>query len=209
VTGRTLGSYQVLDSLGSGGMGTVYKARDTRLNRLVAIKVLREDLVAIAGRKQRFIQEAKSASALNHPNIVTIYDFFQHEGMDCLVMEYIAGKTLFELIPRHGMRLNEALRIAVQMAEGLRKAHSAGLVHRDVKPSNVMVPDGGPVKILDFGLAKLTGSVLTGDDITRTAVLSPKKVVFGTVSTCRGAGPGQDRRYPLGYLQLRRRLPKC
>ena len=183
MTGRTLGSYQVLDPLGSGGMGTVYKARDTRLNRLVAIKVLREDLVAIAGRKQRFIQEAKSASALNHPNIVTIYDFFQHEGMDCLVMEYIAGKTLEALIPRHGMRLNEALRIAVQMAEGLRRAHSAGIVHRDIKPSNVMVPDGGPVKILDFGLAKLTESVLTGDDTTRTAApLTEEGVVFGTVS---------------------------
>ena len=183
MTGRTLGNYQVLDPLGSGGMGTVYKARDTRLNRLVAIKVLREDLVAIAGRKQRFIQEAKSASALNHPNIVTIYDFFQHEGMDCLVMEYIAGKTLGELIPRHGMRLNEALRIAVQMAEGLRKAHSAGIVHRDIKPSNVMVADGGAVKILDFGLAKLTESVLTGDDITRTAVpVTEEGVVVGTAS---------------------------
>ena len=184
MTGRTLGNYQVLDPLGSGGMGEVYKARDTRLNRLVAIKVLREDLVAIAGRKQRFVQEAKSASALNHPNIVTIYDFFQYEGMDCLVMEYIPGKTLGALIPPRGMRLKEALRIAVQVAEGLRQAHSAGIVHRDIKPSNVMVPDSGPVKILDFGLAKLTESErLTDEDTTRTAGPATEEgAVLGTVS---------------------------
>lgn len=181
---RTLGNYQILDTLGSGGMGEVYKARDTRLNRLVAIKVLRNDLAANASHTQRFIQEAKSASALNHQNIVTIYDVFQYEGMDCLVMEYIAGKTLHALIPREGMRWNEALRIAAQVAEGLRKAHSAGIIHRDIKPSNVMVPADGPVKILDFGLAKLTESeVLTGDDATRTAgPVTQEGAVVGTVS---------------------------
>ena len=181
---RTLGNYQILDTLGSGGMGEVYKARDTRLNRLVAIKVLRNDLAANASHTQRFIQEAKSASALNHQNIVTIYDVFQYEGMDCLVMEYIAGKTLHALIPREGMRWNEALRIAAQVAEGLRKAHSAGIIHRDIKPSNVMVPADGPVKILDFGLAKLTESeVLTGDDATRTAgSVTQEGAVVGTVS---------------------------
>jgi Tol biopolymer transport system component/tRNA A-37 threonylcarbamoyl transferase component Bud32 len=184
VTGRTLGNYQLLDPLGSGGMGQVYKARDTRLHRLVAIKVLREDLVASPSRKQRFIQEAKSASALNHPNIVTIYDIFQFEGMDCLVMEYIAGKTLGALIPRQGLPWKEALRIAVQVAEGLRRAHSAGIVHRDIKPSNVMVPDGGPVKILDFGLAKLTESQAPAvDDDTRTAgPVTEEGAVMGTVS---------------------------
>ena len=181
---RTLGNYQVLDTLGSGGMGEVYKARDTRLNRLVAIKVLRNDLAASESCTQRFIQEAKSASALNHPNIVTIYDVFQCEGTDCLVMEYVAGKTLQELIPREGMRWNEALRIAVQVAEGLRKAHAADIIHRDIKPSNVMVPPDGPVKILDFGLAKLSESEFpAGDDATRTSgPITQEGLVVGTVS---------------------------
>jgi len=181
---RTLGNYQVLEPLGSGGMGEVYKARDTRLNRLVAIKVLRGDLSASATGRQRFIQEAKAASALNHPNIVTIYDIFEYDGMDCLVMEYIAGKTLHALIPRQGMPWNEALPIAVQVAEGLRKAHSAGIVHRDIKPSNVLVPGSGPVKILDFGLAKLAESeALAADDNTRTAgPVTQAGAVVGTVS---------------------------
>ncbi len=185
MTGRTLGNYQILEQLGSGGMGEVFKARDTRLNRFVAIKVLRADLTASASRKQRFIQEAQAASALNHPNIVTIHDIFQHDGIDCLVMEYIAGKTLDALIPRHGMRLNEALRIAVQVAEGLRKAHSAGIIHRDIKPSNIMVPTDGPVKILDFGLAKLTESAeASDDDTTRTGGLAETEegTVLGTVA---------------------------
>ena len=116
MTGRTLAHYQVLEPLDQGGMGEVFKARDTRLNRLVAIKVLRGDVLSNTSRKQRFIQEAQAASALNHPNIVTVHDIFQHEGVDCLVMEYVAGKTLDALIPRHGLRLNEALRIAVQVA---------------------------------------------------------------------------------------------
>ncbi len=181
---RTLGNYQVLEPLGSGGMGEVYKARDTRLNRLVAIKVLRGDLSASATGRQRFTQEAKAASALNHPNIVTIYDIFEYDGMDCLVMEYIAGKTLHALIPRQGMPWNEALPIAVQVAEGLRKAHSAGIVHRDIKPSNVMVPGSGPVKILDFGLAKLAEpEALAADDNTRTAgPVTQAGAVVGTVS---------------------------
>jgi Tol biopolymer transport system component/predicted Ser/Thr protein kinase len=183
VTGDTLGNYRVLEKLGSGGMGDVYKARDTRLDRLVAIKVLRNDLVANASRKQRFIQEAKSASALNHANIVAIYDIFQSGGVDCLVMEYIAGKTLHELIPRQGMPVPEVLRIAAQVAEGLHKAHSAGIVHRDLKPSNVMVPSDGPVKIVDFGLAKLTDSEISEDDSTRTAgFITQEGAVVGTVS---------------------------
>jgi Tol biopolymer transport system component/tRNA A-37 threonylcarbamoyl transferase component Bud32 len=184
VTGRTFGSYQILDPLGAGGMGEVYKARDTRLNRLVAIKVLRQDSAAGKDREQRFLQEAKSASALNHPNIVTIYDIFQHEGVDCLVMEYIAGKTLHELIPRGGMPLKEVLRIAAQVAEGLAKAHSAGLVHRDIKPSNIMVLDSGPVKILDFGLAKPAASgKVTDNDSTRTlGPVTQEGVALGTVS---------------------------
>ncbi len=162
----------------------MYKARDTRLNRLVAIKVLRNDLAPDLRLTQRFIQEAKSASALNHPNIVTIYDVFQYEGMDCLVMEYIAGKTLQALISKDGMRLSDALRSAVQIAEGLRKAHSAGIIHRDIKPTNVIVPPDGPVKILDFGVAKLSASGLPGgDDVTRTSgPVTQEGSLVGTVS---------------------------
>ena len=183
VTGRTFGNYRILDRLGSGGMGEVYKAQDTRLNRLVALKVLRSDLVANAVRRQRFIQEAKSASALNHTNIVIVYDIFQHEGLDCLVMEYVGGKTLHALIPPQGMPWKEALRIAAQVAEGLRKAHAAGIVHRDIKPSNIMVPADGPVKILDFGLAKLTDSDLAPDESTRTVLpVTEEGTAVGTVS---------------------------
>jgi eukaryotic-like serine/threonine-protein kinase len=182
-SGTKLGPYEILAPLGAGGMGEVYKARDKRLNRVVAIKILRSDFVPHANLAERFIREAKSASALNHPNIVSIYDVFQHEGVDCLVMEYVTGATLQALIPRAGMRWKEALRIAVQVADGLRRAHSAGIIHRDIKPSNVMVPDGGPVKILDFGLATLSAAGLTGDDATLTArPLTKEGAVVGTIS---------------------------
>ena len=126
VTGRTLGHYQILDPLGSGGMGEVYRVRDNRLNRLAAIKLVREDLVATASRKERFVQEAKSAAALNHPNIVKVYDVFEDNGLNCLVMEYIAGKTLHELIGKRGMPVKQALAIAAQVADGLSAAHRAG-----------------------------------------------------------------------------------
>ena len=136
-------------------MGVVYTARDTHLDRRVAIKVLPADKVADAGRKQRFVHEAKSASQLNHPNIVTIYDIRSQEGIDFIVMELIEGQTIEELITPKGMRPPQALRYAVQIADALAKAHGAGILHRDLKPSNIMVTSEGRVKILDFGLAKL------------------------------------------------------
>jgi serine/threonine-protein kinase len=143
VTGQTLGSYQILESLGEGGMGEVYKARDTRLNRMVAIKLLRGEQVADAGRKQRFIQEAQAASALNHPNIVVIHEICNENGVDYIVMESVEGKTLRALIPLQGMRQSEALRIGVQIASALTKAPAVGIIHRDLKPSNVMVSTDG------------------------------------------------------------------
>jgi serine/threonine protein kinase len=150
-------------------MGQVWKARDTRLNRLVALKILRPERLAQESRMERFIQEAQAASALNHPNIVTIHDIGQQDGFYFLVMEYVAGKTLDARIPRQGLRLNETLRIAIQIAEGLRRAHAAGIIHRDLKPSNIMVADDNVVKILDFGLAKLTeGAECNEDETTRT-----------------------------------------
>jgi Tol biopolymer transport system component/tRNA A-37 threonylcarbamoyl transferase component Bud32 len=182
--GLRLGPYEILAPLGAGGMGEVYKARDTRLNRFVAIKVLPAERVADESRKQRFIQEAQAASALNHPNIITVHDIAIDNGRDYLVMEYVPGKTLDALIPRTGMRLGELLKIAIQVAEGLSAAHGAGIIHRDLKPSNVMVSENGLVKILDFGLAKLTErSGVTEDNATVT--LSPKTeagMVMGTAA---------------------------
>jgi serine/threonine protein kinase len=153
--GSILEHYRIESKLGQGGMGVVYQARDMHLDRMVALKVLPHDKVADAGRKQRFIQEAKAASALNHPNIVTIHDIHSHNGVDFIVMEYVAGQTLDALIPSRGMRAAQALKYAVQIADALSTAHGAGIVHRDLKPANVMVTEEGRVKILDFGLAKL------------------------------------------------------
>jgi Tol biopolymer transport system component len=154
--GRTLGPYEVLAPLGAGGMGEVYRARDTRLERDVAIKVLPAERVADESRRRRFVQEAKAASALNHPHIVTIHEIESADGIDFIVMELVPGKTLDALIPHQGMRLGEALRVAIPVADALAAAHGRGIVHRDLKPGNVMVTPDGVVKVLDFGLAKLT-----------------------------------------------------
>ncbi|MBL8221784.1 MAG: protein kinase [Bryobacterales bacterium] len=183
MTGTRLGQYQLLEKIGSGGMGDVYKARDTRLNRFVALKVLPAHKVANEERKRRFIQEAQAASALQHPNIVVIHDIHEENGVDYMAMEYIAGKTLDEWIPKQGMRLGEALRLAIPIADGLAKAHGAGIVHRDVKPSNIMVGDDGVVKILDFGLAKLTENAPGLDaDVTRAAAPRTEDgAILGTV----------------------------
>jgi serine/threonine protein kinase len=153
--GSKLGSYEVLSLLGAGGMGEVYRARDTRLGRVVAIKVLPADRMADENRRRRFVQEARAASALSHPNIVTIYEIGSADGNDFIVMEYVPGKTLDALIPRQGMRLGEVLRIAIPIADAVARAHAAGIVHRDLKPANVVVGSDGVVKVLDFGLAKL------------------------------------------------------
>ena len=180
--GKTISHYQILEKLGEGGMGVVYKARDTHLDRLVAIKVLPAEKVADPERKRRFVQEAKAASALNHPNIITIYDIDQTDGVDFIAMEYVAGKTLDQRIPRKGLRLNETLKLAMQMADALAKAHSAGIIHRDLKPSNVMVTEDGLVKVLDFGLAKLT-EVERDEEGTRTTLLQTEEgAIVGTVS---------------------------
>jgi eukaryotic-like serine/threonine-protein kinase len=182
-SGSRLGPYEILDLLGAGGMGEVYKARDTRLNRLVAIKVLPTERMADQGYKQRFVQEAQAASALNHSNIITIHDIAADGGRDYIVMEYVAGKTLEGLIPGTGFGLAELLRIAVQTAEGLSAAHAAGIIHRDLKPSNIIVSDTGQVKILDFGLAKLTERAHTSEkDDTRTVhAKTDPGTVMGTV----------------------------
>jgi Tol biopolymer transport system component/predicted Ser/Thr protein kinase len=182
--GKTLDHYQITEKLGEGGMGVVYKARDTHLDRFIALKVLPPEKVSDPERKRRFIQEAKAASALNHPSIITIYDIDQADGIDYIAMEYVAGKTLDELIPRKGMRLSLALKYAVQIADALARAHGAGIIHRDLKPSNVMVDEHGLVKVLDFGLAKLTEPV-ESDESRTTGTLEPhteEGTIIGTVA---------------------------
>jgi eukaryotic-like serine/threonine-protein kinase len=152
--GQSLSRYTIESQLGEGGMGIVFKARDTQLGRTVAIKILPADKIADPDRKRRFIQEARAASALNHPHIVTIYDVGADGDTDFIVMEYLAGTTLDRLVPATGLPVKQALGYAAQIADALAKAHDAGIVHRDLKPSNVMI-EAGAVKILDFGIAKL------------------------------------------------------
>ena len=185
--GRSLTHYQVLEKLGDGGMGVVYKARDTRLNRLVALKVLPPDKMADEARRARFIQEAQAASALNHPNIVTIYEIDRDGGSDFIAMELIPGRTLDAVIGRHGLKLDETLKYAIQISDALCVAHAAGIVHRDLKPGNVMVTGAGTVKVVDFGLAKLTEAADPGDAATRTLQREPaprteQGAVLGTVA---------------------------
>jgi serine/threonine protein kinase len=192
MVGRTISHYEIIEKLGEGGMGVVYKARDTHLDRFVAIKVLPPEKVADAERKRRFVQEAKSASALNHPNIITIHDIASDNGLDFIAMEYVPGKALNQLIARKGLPLTEALKYAVQIADALATAHAAGIIHRDLKPGNVMVsgaPDrSGFVKVLDFGLAKLTDKVDSNDREFTTsthrddAPVSGEGTIVGTVS---------------------------
>jgi serine/threonine protein kinase/Tol biopolymer transport system component len=162
MVGQTLAHYSIIEKLGEGGMGAVYKARDTRLDRFVALKILPAERMADLDRRRRFIQEAKAASALNHPNIVTIYDIGEAEGVHFIAMEYVEGRTLDGLIGKKGLPLAEALGLAVQIADGLGKAHGAGIIHRDLKPANIMVTGDGLVKILDFGLAKLVETAAPG-----------------------------------------------
>jgi len=182
--GQTLGHYRIESKLGQGGMGVVYKARDTHLDRPVAIKVLAAEAVANPERKRRFVQEAKSASALNHPNIVTIYDIDNDGGVDFIAMEFVPGKPLDEVIGRMGLPLRETLKYAVQIADALTAAHAAGIVHRDLKPANVMVGDKGHIKLLDFGLAKLTEQA-DSDDAAPTETLRARTedgTILGTVA---------------------------
>lgn len=139
--GTTLGPYRIEEILGSGGMGEVYRAIDTRLGRVVALKLLSRELTADPAYRRRLLQEARAVSALNHPNIVVLYDISNHEGADFLVMEYVAGRSLKELIPPQGMIFEQVLNLGVQAASALGAAHAAGIVHRDVKPANILVTD--------------------------------------------------------------------
>src|SRR5512144_697341 len=166
-------------------MGEVYRARDSRLGRDAAIKVLPAALAADADRLKRFEKEARSASALNHPNIVTVYDLGTSDGVSWIAMERVEGETLRTLLAAGALPLKKLLSYAAQIADGLAKAHATGIVHRDLKPENVMVTKEGIVKILDFGLAKLTGQSPESGEVTQSPTVSAGTeagVILGTVS---------------------------
>jgi Tol biopolymer transport system component len=182
--GTRVGPYEVLGGIGAGGMGEVYRARDTRLEREVAIKVLPAEVASNASRMKRFEHEARSASALNHPNIVTIYDIGQTDGVSWIAMEKVDGKTLRELLAAGALPVKRTLAIGAQVADGLAKAHEARIVHRDLKPENVMVTKDGFVKILDFGLAKLAPKGFEAADVSQPATVTrgtEPGTVMGTV----------------------------
>ena len=186
--GQALGHYRIEAKLGEGGMGVVYRAFDTHLDRPVAIKILRTDATTNPDRRRRFQQEAKAASALNHPNIVHIYDISSSGGTDYIAMEFVDGKTLDRLIGKSGLALGDTLKYAIQVADALARAHAARIVHRDLKPANIIVSEDGGVKLLDFGLAKLAAEADidseagTATMTAREDVQTEEGTILGTVA---------------------------
>src|ERR1051326_5700225 len=182
--GRTISHYEILEKLGEGGMGVVYKARDQRLNRIVAVKFLPENLLQFTDALERFQQEAEAISALNHPHIATIFEMDDIEGRKFLVLEYLGGGTLKSAIKTLHLSgkefpLKDVIEYGVQAAEGLGHAHQRGIVHRDVKTDNMMLTEDGKVKITDFGLARLRGAAhltRTGSTVGTAAYMSPEQI---------------------------------
>jgi serine/threonine protein kinase len=190
--GRKLGNYEIIDKLGEGGMGEVWRGRDTRLGRSVALKVLPPELANDPNRRQRFEAEARAVGQLNHPNIVAVYDVGQQDGLGYMVSELVDGESLRALINRGPLPLRKLVDLGAQIADGLAAAHGSGIIHRDLKPENIMVTREGRAKILDFGLAKQTVKP-TSDDTTATALSEPG-VVMGTVGYM---SPEQVRSQPV------------
>src|SRR4051812_26491362 len=179
LVGRTVGRYRVTEKLGEGGMGVVYRAQDARLGRDVAIKLLRAEAALHPERVRRFSQEARAASALNHPNIITVHDAGEFEGGPFLVMELVEGESLRELLRRGAIPFGKILDIGIQAATALARAHGAGITHRDLKPENILLRPDGYIKILDFSLAKLKEQA--SEEAASTATIDVALTSEGTV----------------------------
>src|SRR5687767_6480010 len=180
--GTRLGPYEILSSVGAGGMGEVYRARDTKLGRDVALKILPQEVAPDPDRLTRFRREARAVAALNHPNIVTIFSIEEHGGVPFMTMELIEGRTLDRGIPGGGLSVAQFFDIAIALADALSAAHRKQIIHRDLKPANVMVTDAGNVKVLDFGLARAVDAdaVHLGEDVTRLG-LTEAGTIVGTI----------------------------
>src|SRR6516162_500213 len=179
-SGTKLGPYEIVSLFGAGGMGEVYRARDTRLERTVAIKILPAHLSTDPVRKQRFEREAKTISSLNHPNICTLHDIGSQDGVDYLVMECLEGETLAKQLEKGPLPLDQVLKYGAQIADALDKAHRSGVVHRDLKPGNMMLTPTG-AKLLDFGLARPSVASANGVTLTATLTQSTPATKEGTV----------------------------
>src|SRR5246127_1675535 len=185
-----LGPYEILQPIGAGGMGKVYRARDTRLDRTVAVKILPPHLSSDPVRKQRFEREAKTISSLNHPHICTLYDVGQQDGVDFLVMECVEGETLSKRLEKCPLPLEQVLKFGAQIADALDKAHRAGIVHRDLKPGNIMLTAMG-TKLLDFGLAKPAEPLASAATLTAVSPKSPVTEQGMIVGTFQYMSPEQ------------------